>query len=56
MRRRTLIMKLEKIGFRLERHGSRHDIYARGIEREEILRHKEINEKLAKAILRKWGI
>ena len=30
-----------------------HDIYIRGSEREEVPRHKEINETLAKAILRR---
>lgn len=56
MKSRDLIEKLEKAGFRLERHGGKHDIYARGTDREEVPRHKEINEGLAKAILRKWGL
>lgn len=56
MKQRDLIKKLQSVGFELERHGSRHDIYARGGDKEEIPRHKEINEKLAKAILRKWGL
>lgn len=56
MKRRDLIKKLEEIGFSLERNGGGHDIYTRGKDREIIPRHKEINEKLAKAILRKWGL
>ncbi|MCI9355574.1 MAG: type II toxin-antitoxin system HicA family toxin [Firmicutes bacterium] len=56
MKQKELIKKLENIGFRFERHGGSHDIYARGKEKETIPRHKEINEKLAKAILRKWGL
>lgn len=56
MKQKDLIKKLEQIGFQFERHGSNHDIYARGTEKEIIPRHKEINEKLAKAILRKWGL
>ena len=56
MKRRDLIKKLEEIGFSLERNGSGHDIYKRGKDREVIPRHKEINERLAKAILRKWGL
>lgn len=56
MKRRQLIKLLEKEGFILERHGSGHDIYRRGNEEEVIPRHREINERLARAILRKWGI
>lgn len=53
MKRRIFIKLLEKGGFVFERHGSNHDVYVRGTEREEIPRHKEINEKLAKAILKR---
>lgn len=56
MKRRDLIKKLEDVGFVLERHGSAHDIYVRGSEKETIPRHKEIDERLAKAILRRWGL
>lgn len=56
MKQKDLIKKLEGIGFQFERHGSNHDIYTRGKEKETIPRHKEINEKLAKAILQKWGL
>ncbi|MCM1542193.1 MAG: type II toxin-antitoxin system HicA family toxin [Blautia sp.] len=53
MKQRDLIRKLEKAGFVFERHGSSHDVYARGTEKEEIPRHKEIDERLAKAILKR---
>jgi len=56
MKRRDLIKKLEKAGFTLERNGGSHDIYTRKSDMETIPRHNEINEKLAKAILRKWGL
>ena len=56
MRQRDLVRKLKKIEFKFERHGGNHDIYRRGSEIEQIPRHKEINEQLAKAILRKWGL
>ena len=56
MKQRDLIKKLEDVGFVFQRHGGNHDIYRRGIDIEKIPRHKEINEKLAKAILRKWGL
>ena len=56
MKQRDLIKKLEGIGFCFVRHGGNHDIYTRGNDEEKIPRHREINEKLAKAILKKWGI
>ena len=56
MKRRDLIEKLEASGFSFDRHGRRHDVYVRGADIEEVPRHSEINEKLAKAIIRKWGL
>ncbi len=56
MKRRQLIKLLERVGFVFERHGGGHDIYRRGEDEEVIPRHREINERLAKAILKKWGI
>lgn len=56
MKRRVLIKKLERAGFVFRRHGGNHDIYIRGRDLEQIPRHKEINERLANEILRKWGI
>ena len=56
MKQRDLIKKLESGGFVFERHGSNHDIYARGTEKEEVPRHKEIDERLAKAIIKRRGL
>lgn len=56
MKRRDLVKKLESIGFEPERNGGNHDIYIRGTDREVIPRHKEINERLARAILKRWGL
>lgn len=56
LKRRDLIRNLEKIGFILERNGGNHDVYVRGDDKEIIPRHNEINERLAKAILKKWGL
>lgn len=53
MKQRDLIKKLEDAGFVFERHGSNHDVYVRGTEKEEVPRHKEIDERLAKAIIRR---
>ena len=56
MKQRELIKKLQDAGFSFKRHGGNHDVYSRGNEEEKIPRHREINEKLAKAILKKWGL
>jgi len=56
MKQRELIKRLEKAGFIFYRHGENHDVYIKNDEIEMIPRHKEINEQLAKAILRKWGL
>lgn len=56
MKRRILIKKLEKAGFRFKEHGGNHDTYIRGNDIEQVPRHREINEITAKMILKKWGI
>ena len=56
MKQRELIQRLENGGFVFERHGAGHDIYVRGSQRETVPRHKEINEQLARAILRRNGL
>ena len=56
MKQKDLIKKLEDAGFEFCKHGGNHDIYKRGNDKEVIPRHLEVNERLAKAILRKWGL
>ena len=56
MKQRDLVRKLEDAGFVFERHGSSHDVYARGEEKEEVPRHKEIDERLAKAIIKRKNL
>lgn len=56
MKRNNLVKKLEDGGFIFERHGGSHDIYIKGNVKETIPRHKEINERLAKAILKRNGL
>ena len=56
MKQRVLIKKLEKAGFIFLRHGGNHDVYVRGTDEEQIPRHKEINERLARAIIKKWRL
>ncbi|MCI8887949.1 MAG: type II toxin-antitoxin system HicA family toxin [Hungatella sp.] len=56
MKRRDLIELLEKNGWYLKRNGSNHDLYTDGNRTEPIPRHSEINEMLAKKIIRKLGL
>lgn len=56
MKRKDLVKLMMKAGFQLSSHGGNHDIYQRGKDKEEISRHREINELLAKSIIRKWGL
>jgi len=56
MKRRDLIKLLEQNGWQLKRQDGRHDVYAKGKDREAIPRHREVDEGLAKAIIRRWGL
>ena len=56
MKRSDLIKLLEKNGWFLKRNGGEHDIYSDGNRSEAIPRHREINELLAKKILKRVGI
>ncbi|MDD3270565.1 MAG: type II toxin-antitoxin system HicA family toxin [Syntrophomonadaceae bacterium] len=56
MKRRDLIKKLTDNGWWLLRQGANHDLYTNGKNSEPIPRHREINEMLAKAILRRQGL
>jgi mRNA interferase HicA len=52
MKRRDLEKQLQKFGWWLMRHGGRHDIWTNGIAEEPMPRHSEIDEYLAKKILK----
>ena len=56
MKRRDLIKLLEKNGWRFVREGGEHDVWEKGKRREAIPRHREINERLAKAIIKRQGL
>ena len=56
MKRKEMVKLLEKNGWRLARSGGNHDIYTNGQKSEPIPRHNEINELLAKAIIRRQGL
>lgn len=51
-----LIKLLEKNGWWKEREGGNHIIYTNGKESEPIPIHKELNEQLAKAIIKRRGL
>jgi len=56
MKRRDLIKKLEQNGWWKIREGANHDIYTNGTQSEPIPRHTEINEFLAKSIIKRQGL
>lgn len=56
MKRKDLIKLLEDNGWYLKRNGSNHDVYTNGIKTEAIPRHTEINEMLAKSIIKRQGL
>lgn len=51
MKRRDFIKLLERNGWHLLRNGANHDIYTNGTSIEPVPRHREIDEKLVKAIM-----
>jgi len=53
MKRRELEEALRKLGWTLLRHGGRHDVWTDGERQEPVPRHADIDEKLARAILRR---
>ncbi len=56
MKTKDLIALLERNGWVFKRHGSNHDIYIKDGERESIVRHRETDEALAQAIIRRRGL
>lgn len=56
MKGRDLIKLLEKNGWWMKREGHDHTIYTNGTANEPISRQTEIDELLAKAIIRRRGL
>jgi len=56
VKRRDLIKRLEAGGWYLLRHGGNHDIYTNGKRNEPISHQREIDEILAKKILKRNNI
>lgn len=52
MKKRDLEKQMSECGWRLHRHGGKHDYWTNGEIFESVPRHKEINEMLAKKILK----
>jgi predicted RNA binding protein YcfA (HicA-like mRNA interferase family) len=55
MKRRELERLLRDLGWKLVRHGRKHDVWSDGERQEAVPRHAEINEKLATALLTRAG-
>ena len=57
MKRRELERRLRALGWRLLRHGGKHDVWTNDEESrtEYVPRHAEIEERLARSILRSAG-
>lgn len=56
MKRKDLIKLFEENGWKLLREGGSHSVYTNGKTTEAIPRHKEVNERLAKALIKKHGL
>jgi mRNA interferase HicA len=52
VKRRDLEKIIQRLGWKFERHGRKHDIWSNGENEIAIPRHKEINEYTAKEILK----
>ena len=53
MKTKDLVDLLKLNGWRFKRHGANHDIYVKDGKRESIVHHRETDEDLAKAIIRR---
>jgi len=56
VKRKDLIKLFERNGWRFEREGGGHTVYSKGTQHEVIPRHNEINERLAKALIKKHDL
>ena len=56
MKRKDFIKLLERNGWYLKRNGGNHDVYTNGQRSEPVPRHSEIDEDLAKAIIKRQGL
>lgn len=52
MKKKDLEKRLSKLGWQFLRHGGKHDYWTNGEVHEAIPRHREVNEMLAKKIIK----
>jgi mRNA interferase HicA len=52
VKKRELEDALKELGFEFERHGGKHDVWKRGEEEIAVPRHTEINERLARGLIK----
>jgi mRNA interferase HicA len=53
LKRRELEVRLRALGWVLERHGGRHDVWTDGERLEYVPRHADVSEQLARKIIQK---
>ncbi|MBR2071470.1 MAG: type II toxin-antitoxin system HicA family toxin [Phascolarctobacterium sp.] len=56
MKRRELLKLFKNAGWYFLRNGANHEIYTDGKNQEAIPRHSDVNERLARALIKKWGL
>ena len=56
MKRKDLIRLLERNGWWFKREGGNHDIYTKDSQTEYVPRHAELDEQLARAIIRRRNL
>ena len=56
MKTKDLVELLVRNGWVLKRNGSNHDVYYKDGERESVPRHRETDEMLARAIIKRRGL
>jgi mRNA interferase HicA len=52
VKKRDLERRLRELGWQFLRHGANHDVWTSGEQSESVPRHNEIDERLARKILR----
>jgi mRNA interferase HicA len=56
VKRRDLVSALEGVGFVLVRHGAKHDVFGRGSQHLTVPRHRDVDDRLARKILKEAGL
>lgn len=56
MKRKDLLKRFSKKGWWIDREGAKHTVVTNGVDIEMVPRHAELNEELAKAIIKRRGL